>query len=313
MLNPQSSPPAPQPLNHHGLLLVDKPKGWTSHDVVGFVRRRLKISSVGHCGTLDPAARGLLVLLLGEATKLSQYLLEKNKAYHLKFKLGLVTDSGDMDGQVLSQVAVDLDTEKIRAAILNLMGEMELPVPKFSAIKVNGQKLYEKARRGEDFTPPMKKMAFFDPQILDVQADSGEVILKCMKGSYVRSWVTTLGENLGCGATLTDLCRTESVPFQISQALTLEQVEACRDNGEWTRGFIPVAEALTDWKSIQVLEQPGLLMNGQIPHELRTQLLRSFKPGVDVGVKALSPDGQLLALIGFEQGQGFVLRRVFRY
>ncbi len=301
--------------NLHGLLLINKPRGWTSHDMVYFLRKRLHISSVGHCGTLDPEAEGLLVMLLGEATKLSQYLLEKDKSYELEAKFGLETASADLDGQVLRDEVVSLKAEQISMAVEKLQGPMELRVPKFSAIKVKGEKLYDKARRGEDFEPPMKAMNFYDVQIKDMTSCTVSADLSCSKGSYIRSWVSELGQILGTGATLTRLIRTASMPYQLSQATTPELLEAAAGVGTLPeKGFVPLSQALVGWKTYRVSEQSEkLLKNGQISGDLKAQLIRSFRPGEDAGAQVVGSQDEMLAILGLEPGRGFVIRRVFRY
>lgn len=303
-------------LNLHGLLLVDKPRGWTSHDVVSFLRKRLKISSIGHCGTLDPEAQGLLVMLLGEATKLSQYLLEKDKSYELEAKFGLETTSFDLGGEVIKDEPVDLRPEQIQEAALSLAGEKQFQVPKFSAIKVKGEKLYDKARRGDDFEAPLKTMNFYDIQIQDLTSSTLRASLSCSKGSYIRSWVCELGKLTGTGATLTKLIRTNSSPYSLKQALSTEVVEKIAlEGGVWPENsFIPLSRALKDWKSFRVGDQSEkLLKNGQISGDLKAQLIRGFRPGEDVGAQIIGSEEELLALVGLETGKGFVIRRVFRY
>lgn len=294
---------------------MDKPRGWTSHDVVAFLRRRLKTRSVGHCGTLDPEAEGLLVMLVGEATKLSQYLLEKDKSYELEAQFGLETTSFDLGGEVLRDEAVELSAEQIQAAVSQMSGEKNFQVPKFSAIKVQGEKLYDKARRGEDFEAPLKLMNFYDIQIQDMTSNKVRARLSCSKGSYIRSWVAELGKVTGTGATLTRLVRTASQPYSLQQALSTEAVEKAALDGNWPEGsFIPLSRALRGWKSFRVMEQSErLLKNGQISGDLKAHLIRGFVPGVDLGAQIMGSEGELLALIGLEPGKGFVIRRVFHY
>lgn len=301
-------------LPQHGLLLVDKPAGWTSHDVVGFTRKKLKMKSVGHCGTLDPAATGLLVLLLGEATKLSQYLLEQDKAYAMTIRLGLTTTSGDLDGEVVREKPVSVSEAQVHEVAQALQGELSLKVPSFSAIKVDGERLYKKARRGEDVEAPERKMRFYDLKLGPLTGVELTAEVRCSKGSYIRSWVTDLGERLGCGATLAGLRRLESKPYSLTQAISCEKLEESAANGAWASGFIPIAEALTTWKSVRVQgADEKMLRNGQISHDLKANLIRIYRPQLDEGVRVLSVNNDLLALIGIEPGRGFVIRRVFRY
>lgn len=301
-------------MDKNGLLLIDKPAGWSSHDVVAKTRRILNMKSVGHCGTLDPMATGLMVLLLGEATKLSQYILERDKAYRLKALFGVRTTTYDLEGDVVSQVEPPVKREELAKAAAAHVGEFEWGVPPFSAVKVKGEKLYDKARRGEVFETPRKIMKFFDFSLVSSGENWVEADIGCSKGSYIRSWVHELGEQLGFGATLMSLRRTKSAPYSLDQAVTFEELEVMAQAGEWKRGFLPMAEALDHWKTVRAKGMTAhLLNNGQISHDLKAQLIRVVDPAVDAGVKVLTADGQLLALVGLEPGKGFVIRRVFRY
>lgn len=300
-------------MNLHGLLLINKPSGITSHDVVARVRRILNTKSVGHSGTLDPLASGLMVLLVGEGTKLSQYILEKNKAYRVRAQLGIKTDTLDTTGQTLETNSNLPSQDVVRKAALELNGEMELPVPIYSAAKIDGKKLYEYAREGQEVRIPNKVMHFFDLKIEDQGSDWIDVFLRCSKGSFIRAWVNQLGENLKVGAAMSRLERTESSPYHLSQAITLEELE--KNGLPPEKGFIPMTATLTDAKVIRVRGQDQVMMgNGLISHDLRTQLISVFQPGRDEIIKILSQESsELLALIGLDEGKGFAIRRVFRY
>ena len=294
----------------HGLLLMDKPAGMTSHDLVAKVRRILDMKSVGHCGTLDPMATGLMVLLLGEATKVSSYLLERDKAYRVRAQLGVSYDTLDTSGTLLATMPVSVSSEQVFKAVHDLEGEFDLSVPIFSAVKVGGEKMYEKARRQEQFETPIKRMKFYDIKVVDSGPEWIEADLRCSKGSYIRSWVEILGKNLGVGAAMSALRRTSSEPFGIDQAVSLEELTKAPE-----KGFVPLPMTLPHWKVARASGHDlTLIRNGQISHDLKSVLITLFRPGVDEGVKILSKtDGQLVALVGLEPEQGFVIRRVFRY
>lgn len=304
-------------MNRHGLLLIDKPAGWTSHDLVARVRKILNTSSVGHCGTLDPIASGLMVLLVGEATKISNYILENDKSYRVTARLGIQTDTYDTTGKVLAEKKVDITAEKALQAALDFQGEFEIPVPIFSAAKVNGVKLYEYARSGreDEVQIPKKRMRFYNVKVIEQGPQHLTADISCSKGSFIRSWVHLLGEKLQTGAAMSALCRTASDPFLLSQASHLDQLESEVANNQLLSGFVPLALALPQFKSIRVSGLSySLILNGQISHDLKTQLISIFNPEVDVGVKILPQRGQeLLALVGFEPGKGFGIKRVFRY
>ena len=294
----------------NGLLLVNKPSGMTSHDVVSRVRRLLNTKEVGHSGTLDPLATGLMVLLIGEATKLSSFVTEGDKSYTVGVKLGTVTDTLDITGQVLEEKKVSATPQEVLNAALKLSGEFNLEVPMYSAKKVDGKKLYEYAREGQTIEIPKKNMKFWDVQHIS----DNQFHLYCSKGSFIRSWVKMLGENLGCGAVMSSLNRTGSHHFKVTDALTLDQLEELGAEKASTR-LVPLDRALPGVKGIRVGGQDAVLMkNGQISHSLRTQLITRFNPENDEIIQIWPEEkGRLLALIGLEKGQGFKVKRVFNY
>ena len=299
----------------NGLLLVDKPSGISSHDVVSRLRRILGTKSVGHSGTLDPMASGLMACLINERTRLSQYMLEGDKGYRVRIQFGIRTDTLDVTGEVLETKPVTLDQESLLREAMNLSGEMEVEVPIYSAIKVQGKKLYEYARQDKEVVIPKKVMNFWDIKFLGMGADWAEFDLRCSKGSYIRTWVDLLGQALGCGATMSGLRRTYSAPYILEQAQTLEDIEECVKKGVLSSAFVKMDLALSQIKRIRVKGQDQVLLgNGQISHDLRSQLISLFKPEEDQYVQVIAQDGgQLLALVGLEPGRGFVLRRVFKY
>ncbi len=299
----------------HGLLLVRKQAGLTSHDLVDQVRRVFHTKSVGHCGTLDPMASGLMVLLIGEATKLSNYILEQDKAYRLRAQLGLVTDTLDTTGVILKTEKVDLSEDKVRETAICLQGELTLPVPMYSAVKIGGIRMHEFARKGEAIEAPVRMMRFYDFKNFKQGTDWIEFDMGCSKGSYVRAWIHEFGQKLGCGAAMSALERTGSAPYSITQAHTIEEISECFARGEISEYLLPMEVALPNYKFIRLsgLDET-LFSNGQISYGLKSQLISIFKPGLDEGVKVLSRStGKLMGLVGIESGKGFVIRRVFKY
>lgn len=300
----------------NGLLLVDKPAGISSHDVVSRLRRILKTKAVGHSGTLDPMASGLMACLVNEGTKLSQYILEGDKGYRLKAQFGIKTDTLDTTGQVLETRPVPTFTdEEIQKAAEGLLGEFEFPVPIYSAIKIQGKKLYEYAREDEAVEIPKKLMKFWDLRFLGSGTDWAEFEIKCSKGSYIRTWIEQLGEKLGCGAAMSELRRTYSAPYILQQAATLEEIEKVVSEGRISAQFVPMDLALPQIKRIRVKGQDRVLLgNGQISHDLRRQLIALIDLNQDQYIQVLDLEtDHLLAIIGLETGKGFVLKRVFKY
>lgn len=295
----------------HGLLLVNKPSGLTSHDVVAQARRIFQTKEVGHSGTLDPLASGLMVLLIGEATKLSAYITEGDKAYRVQVKPGVQTDTLDITGQIISEKAVPQTRFEIMEQALKLNGEFDLPIPLYSAKKIDGKKLYEYAREEKAVEIPTKKMKFWDVKIVD-NPSALEFHLDCSKGSFIRSWVSMLGEKLGCGATMSGLVRTKSHAYQLENAHELEALKADAQPG---RHLIPLDQALPSVKRVKVKgHDETLLKNGQISHDLRSRLITLFDPDKDQLIQVLpEQQGAILALIGLEPGHGFKIRRIFNY
>lgn len=297
----------------HGLLLIDKESGGTSHDVVARARRILGTRDIGHSGTLDPMARGLMVLLVGEGTKLSNYILEGDKAYRAVAKLGVITDTLDVTGQTLETRPVDVPEQRVREAVAALAGEFEWEPPMYSAIKIDGKKLYESARKGEEVARPKKRMKFWDLKILNVTPDTVEVEMTCSKGSYVRTWIQKLGEALGTGAAMSSLVRTASFPYELPRAISLEELAKQWKPGAELPAMVAMDQALP-FKKIRVNgPDQSLLMNGQISHDLRSHLIAQARPGDVTPVQVHSLGGRLIALVGLEDGRGFVIRRVFKY
>lgn len=226
-----------------GVLLVDKPTAHTSHDVVARLRRKLNMRRIGHAGTLDPMATGLLIMLIGKATRISQYLISLDKEYEGTITLGQTTDSQDADGEVRETRPVPpLTEEDVRTAMNSFLGDQYQMPPMYSAIKINGVPLYKSARKGEEVVrePRFIRVMSFDltrfaPPQLDFR-------LRSSKGTYVRTIAHDLGQKLGCGAHLSALRRTATDRFNISQALTLDAIEAL-SIPEIERRLIPVYEA----------------------------------------------------------------------
>lgn len=294
-----------------GVLLINKACGPTSHDVVAQARRKFKIKEIGHGGTLDPMAGGLLVLLLGQATKLSSYILGSNKSYVLGASLGIVTDTLDLTGQVKKESPHRPNESEVYEVARSLQGKFQWPIPHYSAAKVGGEKLYERARRGEEIEAPTKLMDFWG---VEEESQPKEAVgdyffsLSCSKGSFIRSWVSELGERLGCGATLSFLQRTSSGDFRLDQSLRLEQIS---ERYFESSAFVPIEACLHFPRLVVRGMSEKFLRNGQISHDLRLDLIRSFQPGRVEVVQILDSNQELRALAGFSSDRGIHLLRVF--
>ena len=211
------------PLTPSGILLLDKPRGLTSNAALGRAKRILGIKKAGHTGTLDPMATGLLVLCFGEATKVSGFLLDADKAYRAEATLGVTTDSEDAEGQILEERPVpDLEKAALETVLDRFRGPIDQVPPMHSALKHQGKRLYELARQGETVERPPRQVTIHSLELLDWTTPKLSLNVRCSKGTYIRSLVRDIGEVIGCGAHLSALRRTESAPFNLDNAITLE-------------------------------------------------------------------------------------------
>ena len=208
-----------------GALLVDKPAGPTSHDVVDAVRRHFGIKKVGHCGTLDPNATGLLIIVLGRGTKLSERLMSDDKVYEGSIKFGESTDSYDADGELVASLPVlPMTVEQINESAAEFIGDLMQTPPMVSAVKMGGVPLYKLARKGIEVEREARLVHIYNFRFSDYQEPIGQFRLACTKGTYVRSIAHDLGQKLGCGAHLATLRRVTSGKFDVSQAIPLAEV-----------------------------------------------------------------------------------------
>lgn len=208
-----------------GLILVDKPKGISSFLVVKKIRRFSKTKKVGHAGTLDPMASGLLLVVLGKYTKLSSSLTSQNKTYETVFTLGLSTTTDDLEGEILYKKNPDhIASEDVVSALEKFKGKIQQNPPKFSAIKINGQRAYNMARKGQDFSIPKREVEIFEINILNINLPDIALSIKCSKGTYIRSMARDLGESLGVGAIAKEIRRTESGIYKLSDAISLGEI-----------------------------------------------------------------------------------------
>jgi tRNA pseudouridine55 synthase len=228
-----------------GILLVDKPSGITSHDIVDRLRRKLKMKKIGHAGTLDPLATGLMIMLIGKATKVSQFLISLDKAYEGTFKLGVETDSQDSDGEVVEtkDLPENLSEEIIGEAMKEFLGDQYQTPPMFSAKKINGVPLYKMARKGKTVEREPRVIRINELSLQGWNSPEGRFFMDCSKGTYVRTVFHDLGQKLDCGGHLTSLRRTKINDFSIEGVPTLEEIETM-GTGEFQSLLIPVREAV---------------------------------------------------------------------
>jgi tRNA pseudouridine55 synthase len=276
-----------------GVLVVDKPVGLTSHDVVQIVRKGTNIRRAGHTGTLDPRASGVLVILIGPAVRLSEYVSASDKRYQAVVRLGVSTDTYDADGRIESTSPVNVTEEQFEEALKHFVGEIEQVPPPYSAVKIKGRKAYEMAREGEEVDLTPRKIQVYNLELLEWAMPEAVIDVYCSSGTYVRSLANDLGEKLGCGAHLVGLRRTKSGRFTLRDAVPLRKLKEHFDNGTWYQLLIPAAEALSDWPSVELThDQVEAVRHGhRVPAE----------PGVGSMVRGISEQGELVALMQYDE------------
>jgi len=277
-----------------GVLVVDKPVGMTSHDVVQQVRAGTSIRRAGHTGTLDPRASGVLVVLIGPAVRLSEYVSTSDKRYQAVLRFGMTTSTYDTEGEITSRAPVDISYEELEETLSTFVGEFEQTPPIYSAIKIGGRKAYDIARDGETVEMEPRLITVHSIELLDWDPPEAVIDVHCSSGTYIRSLASDLGEKLGCGATLVGLRRTRNGQFALRDAVSLSKLQDAFDNGLWYKYLIPAAEALSDWYTVELTyEQVDAVRHGH-----RVEAPEVVKEGL--WGRAVSEEGELVALIEYD-------------
>ena len=287
-----------------GVLVVDKPVGLTSHDIVQIVRKGTNIRRAGHTGTLDPRASGVLVILIGPAVRLSEYVSASDKRYQAVVRLGTSTDTYDADGRVVSTSPVNITESQFETSLKKFVGDFEQVPPPYSAVKIKGRKAYEMAREGEEVDLEPRKIQVYSLELLEWAPPEAVIDVYCSSGTYVRSLAHDLGEALGCGAHLVGLRRTKSGRFTLRDAVPLRKLREAFENGNWYQYLIPAAEALSDWPAVELSqEQLDTIRHGhRIPAE----------PDKGTLVRGVSEQGELIALLEYNsESNEWQPRKVF--
>ncbi|MFH5835748.1 tRNA pseudouridine(55) synthase TruB [Proteiniclasticum sp. C24MP] len=284
----------------NGVINLYKEKGMTSFAAVAAVRRLSRIKKVGHTGTLDPEAEGVLPVCIGKATKLVEYIMAGNKVYRAGFRLGKISDTLDAFGEVQDTGKTIPGEELVREKLKEFLGEsMQLP-PMFSALKINGRRLYDLAREGIEVDREKRKIHVFDIELVSFEEDEGEILLSCSKGTYVRSIIDDLGQKLGCGAIMTSLIREGTGAFSMENAVTLETLE--KDGYE--KHLIQMDAVLSDYKDITISDRfLKLVVNGVKVKDGR--LISSIEEGL---YRGYSEKGDLLGIV--ERKEDFLYLKV---
>ena len=280
----------------NGILNIHKAPGMTSHDVVARIRKLLQQKRVGHTGTLDPLASGVLPICVGQATRVAEYLSESGKAYRAEITFGVVTDTYDAEGTVLRTTSTAaLTLERIENLLPRFLGpQLQIP-PLYSAIKVQGQPAYKHARAGEELTLEPRAVEITALHIVDWQHPKLTLDVACSKGTYIRSLAYDLGEALECGAYLSALLRTRSGPFSIEQSLTLEQLTEVISQEQITTCLFPADYALQNYPALYLDEEISqrVLHGNAFRYELGTAIVQ---PQHSALVRVYDADGRFLAI-----------------
>ena len=248
---------------YNGILPVYKEKGYTSFDVVACLRKILDQKKIGHTGTLDPDACGVLPVCLGNATKIVQRLTDSGKQYRAQMILGVRTDTQDISGNVLSEVPPEKDTEKIKNVLLSFIGEYEQTPPMYSALKVNGKKLCDLARQGIEIERKSRKVKIYDIIVHDIDYDIVDFTVDCSKGTYIRTLIDDVGGKLGCGACMKELLRLKSGGFELNDCFRLEEIKRAVEDSDIDKMIISTDKFFSVYPKLTVSEEYNkLLYNG---------------------------------------------------
>jgi tRNA pseudouridine55 synthase len=273
-----------------GVLVVDKPVGLTSHEVVQIIRHGTNIRRAGHTGTLDPRASGVLIVLIGPAVRLSEYVSASDKRYQAIIRLGATTDTFDADGRFTSKGEdPQITEEQFETALKTFVGEIIQTPPPYSAVKVHGRPAYDMAREGEEVELEPRKIQVYSLELLEWAPPEVVIDVYCSSGTYVRSLANDLGDKLGCGAYLTGLRRTKSGRFTLRDAVPLRKLREAFDAGDWYQYVIPAAEALSDW--------PALELNNDQVEAVRHGHRVPAETGKTGMARGISEAGELIALL----------------
>lgn len=234
----------------NGIIIIDKPLGRTSHDMVYEMRKVTGIKKIGHTGTLDPMATGVLPVCIGSATKMADMLTLSDKSYIAELVLGRTTDTQDADGKVLTECKVNCSEEEIRCAVNSFVGEIEQVPPMYSAIKQNGKKLYELARQGIEIERKPRKVTINSIDILEISGERVKIDVSCSKGTYIRTLCEDIGKKLGAGAYMNTLRRTRTGQFTIEESHTLSEIKELKENGGIESIIIPADRMFEEYPSV---------------------------------------------------------------
>ncbi len=285
----------------HGILNIYKEKGYTSHDVVAKLRGILRQKKIGHTGTLDPEAEGVLPVCLGNATRVSEFLTDKQKSYRAVLCLGRTTDTQDATGNTLREDAASCTEEEIKDAMASFLGEQEQIPPMYSALKVDGRRLYDLARQGMEVERKPRKVCFYEIRFEGMELPYVTFSVTCSKGTYIRTLCHDLGEKLGCGGCMEALVRTRSGEFALENSHTLQEVQdACRE-GRLEELLYPTDFVFSGFPKRSVNESGQKLLKNGNPLPAQAVLEADQKPRDGQEYRIYDPDGRFTAVYRWEQ------------
>lgn len=287
----------------HGVININKEKGYTSHDVVAKLRGIVGQKKIGHTGTLDPDATGVLPVCLGKATKLCDMLTDKSKTYETIMLLGKTTDTQDISGSVLSESSVEnIDEDAVKKCIGEFVGDYLQVPPMYSALKVNGKKLYELARQGIEVERKARPVVIHEIKILEIALPRVRMEVSCSKGTYIRTLCHDIGLKLGCGACMEELIRTKVSCFEISDSLTLGQVQELKEAGKIEEILVPIDAMFSEYEAVTLKKEfASFAYNGNLflPKHIHEKL--ELVDGKNVRV--YDEDGRFIAIYAFDKNK----------
>lgn len=284
----------------NGIIIVNKETGFTSHDVVAKLRGICGQKKIGHTGTLDPAATGVLPVCLGSGTKLCDMLTDRDKEYVAELLLGVETDTQDTTGSVLRESPVTVTEEEVSRACLSFLGDYDQIPPMYSALKVDGKKLYELARAGKEVERKARRVRILELEILEMRLPVVKLRVVCSKGTYIRTLCSDIGQKLGCGGAMQSLQRTKAGRFRLEDALTLGDIQQLKDSGELERVVQPVDSLFEETPALHVTaEAARLLENGNALFP--AQFAETVTPEPERWVRVYRPDGRFAGIYAYEE------------
>lgn len=261
----------------NGIICINKPQGFTSFDVIAKLRGILRMKKLGHAGTLDPLATGVLPVFAGRATRACDIVPDNDKSYTAGFKLGTVTDTQDITGNILSESTPHIDISMLSEAAMHFKGDIMQVPPMYSAVSVGGKRLYELARKGIEIERPAKAITVYDIEVTDFDpaSQSGILNISCSKGTYIRTIIHDIGGYLGCGAVMTSLLRTSSCGFTLSDCFTFEDIIKMRDDDTLSSHIIPVEKIFEVYPEIILSEKQSAMYKNGV--KLSLEYIKNFK------------------------------------